>query len=218
MSEFLPQGFKIATPVSWKSPTPKPSKEIRSIEEEAVVLSDRGCPALVEALAELMGKKLSDEQRGEWIQQSNPLLEYEEKEILNCMSWAVKESDYWSGWRLTMEKFVWKVEDILDDYRAAQRQKKIQEQKISGFKYSSTCLTLMAHHPDKTRSGIEEDETKARVGTQVLEFKKTCKECKGESQVKSKTVKIPVLCHACEVYRRSVWPAIQKQVHKELYA
>jgi hypothetical protein len=164
---------------------------------------------------------LSPADFNEWVSEAEKLKGRDPFELTTLMLWAVKESDYWSGWSLTMKKFVWKIDDIQRDYRAAQRQKKIIENQANGNKFSPGCLAMMARYPGKTRPYIEDGETKARVEGQVVEFSKTCKECKGKSEVKSKlprTKGVPILCHTCEAYRKSIWPAIQEQVHKELYA
>jgi hypothetical protein len=156
-----------------------------------------------------------------WASEAEKLKGRDPFELAAIMYWAVKESDYWSGWGLTMEKFVKKVDDISRDYRAAQRQKQILENQTSGVKYSPTCLALFARYPGKTRPYIEDEDTKARADVKVVEFSKTCRECKGKHEVKSKLPRIkgkPILCHTCEAYRVKIWSGIKTQVHKELYA
>jgi len=175
----------------------------------------------VDLLASLTQRRLTPEMRREWSQQALALQAYPAADVIGAMKWACLESPYWSEWGFTMEKFVWKAEDILVEYRAALRKKEILDRQANGLAFSPSCLALVARWPGKTRPQIEDLETKLRVDAQATVFKKACKICKGKQTVPSKEKRIrgvQVLCASCESYRRSIWNGIQKTVLDELYA
>ena len=162
---------------------------------------------------------LSDVQWTEWQRQA-ATLKGDPEELAQAIQWAVNDASFWSEVVTDMTVFVRNVDKIVPKYRGAARKASLQAQ-ANQTQYSPSCRALMEKYPSMLRQKIEVEATQDRVAAKVAIFKKSCKACKGKEYVPSKDKDhkgVPVLCTACEAYKRSIWYGIQKEVVNELYA
>jgi hypothetical protein len=176
---------------------------------------------LVNALYLALDKPtLSADQQAEWKSEAKKLTG-DPEEIASAFEWAINVSPEWPKYIRRMKNVVDNLDKILRDYRAEMRAKRNADRLINGETASASCQALQAEFPGMLLKSIEYAATKKRVGKEVVEYKKTCKVCKGEIYIKSTdkvTKGLPLFCPACRAFARSIWNGIQKKVREELYA
>jgi hypothetical protein len=167
--------------------------------------------------------RLSEEQRKEWVSDLQPLKgrssqEYEE--IAAAIEWAVKVHVEWPKYIRRMKNAVDNVDRILRDYRAEMRAKRNADRAANGEEYSPACQELMKKYPNWTRQEILVEETRRRLGEELIPQVKACADCKGKYWVPSTRPNLKgakVQCRACRKIQEQLFYKHHKAVKQELF-